>query len=151
MPTNFNKIINIVLYVLMGISAVFIVIFYFGSVVQGTENTPMEEPVITEAFLIWAFILTCLTLLFALAFPVIRMFTNPKNAMKTLIGVGGVIILVIVMYVFASDELLVMARENKGNVPSVLKWVGTGLNTMYVMFIAAVITILYSEINKAFK
>jgi hypothetical protein len=46
---------------------------------------------------------------------------------------------------------LVIARENTDNVPATLKWVGAGLNTMYVMFVAAVLAILYSEINKAFK
>jgi hypothetical protein len=148
---NINRVITIGLYVLMAVSAVFVLIFYFGSVVPGTEDTPYKEPVITEAFLTWAYILIGLAVLFALLFPVIRMVTSPKNALKTLIGVVGMVVLVGIMYLLASDEVLVITRENPDNVPSTLKWVGAGLNTMYVMFIAAVLAILYSEINKAFK
>lgn len=148
---NINRVITIGLYVLMAVSAVFVLIFYFGSVVPGTDDTPYKEPVITEAFLTWAYILIGLAVLFALLFPIIRMVTNPKNALKTLIGVVGMVVLVGIMYLLASDEVLVITRENPDNVPSTLKWVGAGLNTMYVMFIAAVLAILYSEINKAFK
>jgi hypothetical protein len=148
---SINRVITIGLYVLMAVSAVFVLIFYFGSVVPGTEDTPYKEPVITEAFLTWAYILIGLAVLFALLFPIIRMVTNPKNALKTLIGVVGMVVLVGIMYMLASDEVLVITRENPDNVPSTLKWVGAGLNTMYVMFIAAVLAILYSEINKAFK
>jgi hypothetical protein len=148
---SINRVITIGLYVLMAVSAVFVLIFYFGSVVPGTEDTPYKEPVITEAFLTWAYILIGLAVLFALLFPIIRMVTSPKNALKTLIGVVGMVVLVGIMYMLASDEVLVITRENPDNVPSTLKWVGAGLNTMYVMFIAAVLAILYSEINKAFK
>lgn len=152
MPSiNINRVITIGLYVLMAVSAVFVLIFYFGSVVPGTEDTPYKEPVITEAFLTWAYILIGLAVLFALLFPIIRMVTSPKNALKTLIGVVGMVVLVGIMYLLASDEVLVITRENPDNVPSTLKWVGAGLNTMYVMFVAAVLAILYSEINKAFK
>ncbi len=146
-----NRIITISLWALMAVSAVFVIIFYFGGVVPGTEDTPMKEPVITEAFLTWAYILVGLAIVFALVFPVIRMINNPKNALKTLVGIVGMVVVVGIMYLLASDEVLVLARENTGNVPSVLKWVGAGLNTMYVMFVAAVVAILYSEINKAFK
>lgn len=146
-----HRIINISLWALMAISAVFVLIFYFGGVVSGTENTPMKEPLITEAFLTWAYFLVGITILLALAFPVIRMISNPKNALKTLIGVVGMAVVIGVMYLMASDEVLVLTRENSGNVPFVLKWVGAGLNTLYVMFIAAVVAILYSEINKVFK
>lgn len=151
MPRNFNRIITILLYVLMGISAIFTLIFYFGNVVPGTENTAMKEPVITDSFLLWATILLGLAVVFALIFPIVRMFTSPKNALKTLIGVVGMVVVIVIMYFFASDEVLVIARENPGNVPSVLKWVGAGLNTMYVMFVAAIVAILYTEISKAFK
>jgi steroid 5-alpha reductase family enzyme len=151
MATNLNRILTIALWALMAISAVFLVFFYFGKVVPGTEDTQFVEPVITETFLLWAYILLGLAILFSVAFPIIRMVTDPKNALKTLIGVAGMVIVVAIMYLLASDEVLVIARENPDNVPSTLKWVGAGLNTMYVMFVLAVIAILYSEINKVFK
>jgi hypothetical protein len=55
-------------------------IFYFGSDVPGTENTPMREPVVTETILIWAYILVGLAAFIgSVIFPLIRMVMNPKN------------------------------------------------------------------------
>lgn len=151
MFSNKKRIISIALYVLMAVSAIFALIFYFGGVVAGTENTTFEEPVITEIFLIWAYILLGLTMIIAILFPLIRMFKNPKKALKTVFGVIGLSILVGIMYLLASDEVIVLTRDVPGNVPFVLRWVGTGLNTLYVMFVAAVLAIIYAETSKAIK
>jgi uncharacterized membrane protein YuzA (DUF378 family) len=62
MSNIISKIITISLYVLMGISVVLMLIFYFGSDVPGTADTPMREPVVTETILTWAYVLVGLAL-----------------------------------------------------------------------------------------
>ena len=44
MPVKINKLTLILLWVLMGLTAIFAVIFFIGGVVPGTEGTRYEEP-----------------------------------------------------------------------------------------------------------
>lgn len=135
----------------MGVSVVLMLIFYFGTDVPGTADTPMREPVVTETILIWAYILVGLALLAALIFPAIRMVTNPRNAKKTLIGLVGVAVIVFIAWQFSSDEVLPLATENPDNVPHVLKMAGTQLGTMYILLALAILSIFYTEIRNIFR
>ncbi len=146
-----QRIITISLYVLMGVSVVLMLVFYFGTDVPGTADTPMREPVVTETILIWAYVLVGLALVSALIFPAIRMITNPKNAKKTLIGLVGVAVIVFIAWQFSSDEVLPLATENPDNVPHVLKMAGTQLGTMYILLAIAILSIFYTEIRNLFR
>ena len=151
MSNIIRKIITISLYVLMGVSVLLMLIFYFGTDVPGTADTPMREPVVTETILIWAYILVGLAIFAALIFPAIRMLTNPKNAKKTLIGLVGVAVIVFIAWQFSSDEVLPLATENPDNVPHVLKMAGTQLGTMYILLALAILSIFYTEIRNIFR
>ncbi len=151
MSNLLSKIITYTLYVLMGVSVVLMLIFYFGADVPGTTGTPMQEPVITETILIWAGILVGLAALAAIFFPLVRMVMNPKNAKKTLFGLVGVAVIIFVAWQFSSDEILPLATENPDNVPHVLKLAGTQLGTMYILLGMAVLSIFYTEIRSLFK
>ena len=146
-----TKIITITLYVLMGISVALMVFFYFGADVPGTADTPMREPVVTETILIWAYVLVGLALVSAIVFPAIRMIMNPKEAKKTLIGLGVIAIIVFISWQFASDEVLQLTTEHPDNVPHVLKLAGAQLGTMYILLLLAVLSIFYTEIRSLFK
>ena len=135
----------------MGVSVALMLIFYFGTDVPGTADTPMREPVVTETILIWAYILVGLALVAALIFPAIRMVTNPRNAKKTLIGLVGVAVIVFIAWQFSSDEVLPLATENPDNVPHVLKMAGTQLGTMYILLALAILSIFYTEIRNIFR
>jgi hypothetical protein len=151
MSNIIQRIITISLFVLMGVSVVLMLIFYFGTDVPGTADTPMREPVVTETILIWAYILVGLALLAALIFPAIRMVTNPRNAKKTLIGLVGVAVIVFIAWQFSSDEVLPLATENPDNVPHVLKMAGTQLGAMYILLALAILSIFYTEIRNIFR
>ncbi len=151
MSNIIQRIITISLYVLMGVSVALMLIFYFGTDVPGTADTPMREPVVTETILIWAYILVGLALVAALIFPAIRMVTNPRNAKKTLIGLVGVAVIVFIAWQFSSDEVLPLATENPDNVPHVLKMAGTQLGTMYILLALAILSIFYTEIRNIFR
>ncbi len=151
MSNILSKIITYTLYILMGVSVVLMLIFYFGADVPGTTGTPMQEPVITETILIWAGILVGLAALAAIFFPLVRMVMNPKNAKKTLFGLVGVAVIIFVAWQFSSDEILPLATENPDNVPHVLKLAGTQLGTMYILLGMAVLSIFYTEIRSLFK
>ncbi len=151
MSNIIQKIVTISLYVLMGISIVLMLIFYFGTDVPGTADTPMREPVVTETILIWAYVLVGLALISAIIFPAIRMITNPKNAKKTLIGLVGVAVIVFIAWQFSSDEVLPLTTEHPDNVPHILKMAGTQLGTMYILLALAILSIFYTEIRNLFR
>ena len=151
MSNIISKIITFSLYILMGISVVLMLIFYFGSDVPGTADTPMREPVVTETILTWAYILVGLAMFAAIIFPVIRMVTNPKNTKKTLIGLVGIAVIVFIAWQFSTDDILPLATENPDNVPHVLKLAGAQLGTMYILLALAVLSIFYTEIRNLFK
>lgn len=152
MSTLYSKIISIVLWVLMGISIILLVLFYFGKVVPGTEDTNLHEPVITQTFLVWAYILGGLTAGLALIFPIINVIQNPKSAKKGLFVILGIAVLIFIAYSLASDQVLnIPGYDGKDNVAKTLRFTGTGLITMYILAGLAVLSIIYSEIAKYFK
>ena len=152
MSTLYSKIISIVLWVLMGISIILLVLFYFGKVVPGTEDTNLHEPVITQTFLVWAYILGGLTAGLALTFPIINVILNPKSAKKGLFVILGIAVLIFIAYSLASDQVLnIPGYDGKDNVAKTLRFTDTGLITMYILTGLAVLSIIYSEIAKYFK
>ena len=152
MSDKIRKIISIILYVLMGISLVLVIMFYFGKVVPGTEGTNMEEPVITGKILIWSAILVLLTAGLAVVFPIMHLISNPKSAKQFLFVLLGVAILIFIAYSLASNEVLeIPGYIGKDNVPGTLKFVGTGLFLTYILSGLAVLSILFSEISNYFK
>ena len=54
-------------------------------------------------------------------------------------------------YYIIDTILKIPAYSGTDNVPSVLKKVGTGLISMYILLGLAVLTIVYTEISKYFK
>lgn len=134
----------------MAITFVFVILFYTGGVVD--EGTNMEHPAITEAFIVWAYILLVLTIILAIGFSIFNMIANAKGAKKSLIGIAGAGIVILVAYLLASDTPLYLPHyTGSDNVPATLKLVDTGLITSYMLAGIAIFAILISEVSKSFK
>ncbi|MFC2104211.1 hypothetical protein ACFLS4_02515 [Bacteroidota bacterium] len=142
-----NKILRIVLIVLFSISALLTLLFYAG----GEEIS--GQPRFTNIYLIWAVALTGLAVGLTVIFPVIQMITNPKNAKKGLMGVIALLVVLAVSYVFSSGELLGIKNPDlvQYDVPSTLKYAGMMLNSIYILAIIAIVSMVYSEVSKVFK
>lgn len=152
MSSKLTRIINIILWVLMGVSIVLVVLFYFGKIVPGTEETNMEEPVITELFLKWTYIMAIGATVVALGFSIVNLINNPKALKQSLIMIVVGAVLVVAAYFLADDRVLSMpGYEGTQNVPETLKFAGTFLWLAYILAGLAVLTILYSEVSKYFK
>ena len=152
MSSKLTRIINIILWILLGVSIVLVVLFYFGGTVAGTEGTNMYEPKITEAFLDWAYIMVISTIVIALGFSIVNLVTHPKALKQSVFIILGIGILIVVSYYLASDQILSMpGYDGNENIPKTLKNVGTGLVLTYILFGIAILTIVYSEVAKYFK
>ncbi|MBN2349880.1 MAG: hypothetical protein JXJ22_13625 [Bacteroidales bacterium] len=152
MSNTTQRIVTILLYVIFAISLVFTGLFYFGKSVPGTEGTNYLEPTVTNAIILWAYILFGIAALIALSFPLIFIISHPKNAIKTLLIILGFVVIIGISYLIASDVPLHMPTyDGSDNVPKTVKWVGTGLNVTYILIILAIAGILVSGVSRFFK
>jgi hypothetical protein len=147
-----SKILKILTWVLMAVTIVFAVIFYLGNIVPGTEGTRIEEPTITQSFLVWAYILFLLTAGVTLFFSIVNFVVNPKGAKKSLVGLVAAIAIIVISYLLSDDTLLNMPfYDGKDNVPGTLKFVDTTLFTAYILVGIAFLSIIWSSISRVFK
>jgi len=145
-----SKILRIVLLVLLLISVVFTVMFYAGPTVMVGSH---EAPIYTESFLVWAYALAGIAVLMSVIFPLFQMVTNPAKAKKSILGIVLLGAVILVAYLIAGDTPLGITNPDlvHFDVPSTLKQVGTGIQSMYLLIGLAVISILFTEVAKIFK
>ena len=107
----------------------------------------------TDIALIWAYILVIITLIIALVFSLIYMFSNTRALIRGLGVLAGAAILVFLAWLFGSDVPLdIVGYEGTDNRdPQVLRMVDTGLISTYFVLGLILLAILYSEIAKYFK
>ena len=154
--SNISKITSVLLYVLMAISVVLLIMFY-----KVTADIPAETDFdtqieiyggILDLILSWSFVLLIMAAVAAVVFPLVRMFTRPKEAVKALMSFAVVAVFVVIAYVLADDTILELPGYNgNDNVPGTLRFAGTMLWTTYLLFIGAIASIFYVEISKIFK
>ena len=146
---NSKKILNILLLLMFVITVVVLGLFIFGGELP---NQAYPTPVYTSAFLNWAYILCGIAIVAAIAFPIARLFSRPKQALKSLIGLVGVAIVVMVAYSLADGTPMDLKGYNgPDNVPSMLILSDTIIYTMYILFVGAVLAIFGSEIYRRVK
>ena len=136
---------RIIEILLLAGSVILGVLYYAGGEMAG------GEPVYTNHILIWGGVLAALAGLMAVIFPLAQIIAQPKRGKGTLIGILSLVIVVLIAYGLASSEPLSFPTPNPDNVPPVLKRVGTGLITMYLLVGIGLVSILFTEISKSFK
>ena len=146
---NSKRILNIVTIVLFLITVVILGLFMFGGEIP---NQLYDTPIYTGALLNWAYVLFGIAIIAAIIFPIARLFTRPKQAMKSFIGLAGVAIVILIGYALADGTpLKLVGYTGPDNVPSMLIFTDTILYTMYFLFAAAILAILGTEIYSRMK
>lgn len=144
-----EKILNIITAVMFIITAVILGLFIFGGELP---NPTYTTPVYTATLLNWAYVLFGIAIVAAIAFPVIRLATRPKEAMKSFIGLAAVALLVFIAYAMSDGTPMeIVGYSGTDNVPSMLKFSDTILFTMYFLFFGAIVAIIGSEIYRKVK
>lgn len=86
----------------------------------------------------------------AIVFPVIQTFGDLKKAKGSLIGIGAALVLFLVSYAISSPET--GAFYDKFNIsPNFSKVIGGGLVATYIITIAVLLSIVYSQVSKWIK
>jgi len=78
------------------------------------------------------------------------MLSNTKNAKKTLYTILGLVLVCLLSYLIASDEVLQSYEKYKIST-SQSKNVGMGLLMFYILGSLAIASILYAELSKVFS
>lgn len=144
-----NKILGIVTIAMFAITVVVLALFMFGGSVP---NQQYDTPVYTASLLNWSYILFGIAIIAALVFPTARLFTRPKQAMKSFIGLAVVAVLILIAYALSDGTPMnIVGYSGPDNVPSMLKFSDTILFTMYFLFAGAIIAIAGSEIYRRIK
>lgn len=147
--TKLSKILNIVLYLLLAVTLVFAGLFYFGGEVEGTAH---PTPVYTETFLNWGIALVIGVTVITILAEIIKLVMNPKNAVRSLLSILFLAVVVFIAYSLADATPMVLTGyEGPDNVPSMLLMADTFLYSMYFLFGAAFLAILYTELSRIFR
>ncbi len=141
-----NKILNIVLIVFAAITLIILGLFIWGGDIPNAKD---YTPVHTASLLNWAATLLFIAVIVAIIFPIIHLFTRPKQAAKSFIGLLGLGVIILIAYAMADGTPLNITGYNgPDNVPSRLILSDTLIYTMYIFCVGTVLTIFVTEILK---
>ncbi|MBE6294103.1 MAG: hypothetical protein E7090_05415 [Bacteroidales bacterium] len=145
----FEKLSTYVLYVLMAVSAVVLLLFYF----HGYDNTvmvaagPALDPAHTDLLMYWMYALLVICILCAVLFALVQFFatlkTNPKSAIK---GVASVVLFAALIggaYAI-SDDAPVMNNGKAFEDSAILKFTDVCIYVQYVLLSVTIVCTLVS-------
>jgi hypothetical protein len=86
----------------------------------------------------------------AIIFPLLYIIKDPKGVVKSLAGIGALVVIFILCYAVSGDE--VTAKYTSLGVGSgSSKLIGAGLIMFYAVMAISMVGVIYSEISKALK
>ena len=100
--------------------------------------------------IILTYVMVAFAALAAIGFGIKQMMQKTDNAKKTLYSIGGLLAIILLSYLIASDEVL-SSYEKYEITASTVKKVGMGLTAFYLLAIGAIGAVLYAEFSKVFS
>lgn len=138
------KYISFIRYGLIAISLVILAIFL------ATNNETAGTYPYIDLLLKWTYAVLAVSVGAVVILPLLSMAKNPKGTIRTLIGVGILLLIVGVSYALADGTTIVTPAKTYDNVIE-LKASDTGLYATYFAFAAAIVAIVAGELVKLFR
>lgn len=135
---NNNKLFSIILMALLGLSALLSLLFAVDVVSEG-------------GLILWCYILLGIAVITTLGFSIMGMVQNPNKAKSVLIGVGVLVVICIIGYFVAGNEVHMNVDGDILADEGTSKLSGGGLIATTILSIAAVGAWIFAEVNKMFK
>lgn len=168
---KFENAVKIIGFVVLGLSAILALVFFLKDApgldtelakIDGLSSTEKQLAVSTIAgnwsagflnFTIGLFFVSVgLIVIFSLYKFVHTLITEPRNAVKSIVSVVAFAAVIIVAFLMASDTIPVFVGSDKIEMtPRMVKWVDTALFSTYIIFGAAIVMTIYSEISKIWR
>ncbi len=121
----------------------------------GLASYDSDQPrVVTEGLnLLFSFsaVLTIVTVVAAIAMPLIGIFQNPKKALTSFVGIALVAVVFFIAYSLSSEEPITLASGKVLDSVAELKFADTSLYAMYISFAGVLVAMVGTEIYKIFK
>jgi len=86
----------------------------------------------------------------AIIFPLINAIKSPANLLKSLAGVGVLVVVFVIAYTLSGSEVAIKAAASGVDANS-SKLIGAGLIMFYIVLVLSIAGVIFSEINKALK
>lgn len=138
MSEKYFKYVQWLLYALMGLSALFTILFYV-------------SPANPDTLLYWMYFLLILSGVVTLTVSGMAILKNPKGSFKVLIVVGGIVLLGILSYAFSSNNYPAALLEKYSISANGVRWVGAGLIMTYFIMAIAIGVFIYTSLSRFFK
>lgn len=153
---SLNRIITIVFYVVVLIISVVGFAKIFGSESLGLDSATMVADEKIQSGTGWLiglsmFLIAVVTLVTFVLGPVLNIMQNPKGILRSLMGVGVVLVVFVIGYSVAGDSVTDVYKSMGIDTPGKSKMIGGVLNTTYVLLIFGVLSYVYSSINSLLK
>jgi hypothetical protein len=149
MSNTLSKYLNILTYVMIGLTAIFVAMFYLGGEIP---NQAYPTPVYTDVLLHWTKVLLYATAGLSLFFPIVQLVTNPKGAAKGLAGLVVLGLIILIAYSISDGTLLNLpGYTGDDNVPARLEFADTVLYTMYILGVGTVLSIVVTEVLRKLR
>jgi len=149
MSNTLSKYLDILTYVMIGLTAIFVAMFYLGGEVP---NQAYPTPVYSDLLIHWAKILLFLTAGLSILFPIIQLVVNPKGAIKGLAGLVGLGLIILISYSMSDATLLDLpGYTGTDNNPGSLQFADTILYTMYILGVGTIVAIVATEILRKLR
>ena len=132
------KYVQWLLYLLMGLSALFVILFYI-------------SPANPDLILYWMYALLIFSGVVILSVSAYAMMKNPKGSYKALLAVAGLIVLVLLTYLLSKNTYSPAMLEKYSISANGVRWVGAGLFTTYLILLIAIGTLIFTSVSKFFK
>ena len=132
------KNLSIIQYILIAISVITVAMYFLGL----GDVDPM---------LIWGYILQGIAVAAVIILPLFNLVKNPKGAVRSLVGLGIVVVLAAICYALSSDAPVVNSAGGFFEDSAVLKISDTGLYLTYIALAVAILAAIGGEIRNAFK
>lgn len=97
------------------------------------------------------YLMMFLATLAAVAFPVLHAIKNPKEIAKSGIALASLLIVFFIAYSMAGGEVTPKYVSLGVSTEMSSKLIGAGLTMFFIVFIIAVIAMIYAEISKSLK
>ena len=136
------KYLSLIRYVMLGIGVLLVLLFYLG--VTGVSQS-------VDLMIRWTYILLFLAIVCAVVFPLVNLVKNPTGAMRTLVGLGVVVVILLISYLAASDAPITTSAGNVVDDATTLKLSDMGIISAYIALALSIIVIIWGEIRNVFK
>jgi len=133
-----------ILYALLLVAALVGVLFYAGALGAPKGSGASNLIVVGKIFLYLAIAVLIVA-------PVYTMINNPKNLLKMVVSVIGLLVILAISYGVATNGLSALQLETYQITAQTSRLVGMGLYATYIVLGLSIVTILYSAIVKIFK